>query len=152
MHKQPVSLPPTSALSNAANGAAHRCGQSTKSKPAALRPLFRADLLYTQLSQLGLVTTQFDMEYRFNSRLATRNLLRQLVIIQKLYQGGVEDAAECEELRVQAMQLNTHLINTAGFGVYSNAARINILYQLRRILEKMLKTHFGSDSYLATLK
>lgn len=106
--------------------------------------LLRLDALYTQLNQLGLVTSHFDAEYRYDRRRATSNLLRQLVFIQQLYQGRrTEVELGAEDLQVRAMDLNTHLISTAGFGGYSIAAKINILYQLRKVLEKMLETHFG---------
>jgi len=119
--------------------------QTTTLKTARPPALLRADTLYTQLNQLGLITASFDEEYRFDRRTATRNLLRQLIIIQKLYQGSrIDVGSGSEELQIRAMHLNTHLINTAGFGVYSNAAKINILYQLRRVLEKLLITYFGA--------
>ena len=105
------------------------------------------DSLYTQLNQLGLVTAKFDEEYRLNRRLAVGNLLQQLVFIQKWYQGYRQGGdGKWEALSVRAMELNAHLVSNAGFGAYSNAAKINILYQLRRVLEKMLITHFGVGS------
>jgi hypothetical protein len=114
---------------------------------SSARFLSPTDSLYTQLTQLGLVTSNFDKEYRLNHRLATADLLRQLILIQKWYQGYRPGGdGKWQALSVRAMELNAHLVNNAGFGTYSNAAKINILYQLRRVLEKMLITHFGVGS------
>ena len=135
----PVTRKPTYNTS----GSARDQARSVNSISATRSSLLRLDPLYAQLNQLGLITSHFDEEYRFNRRQATSNLLRQLVFIQNLYQGSRFDVGKGDEsLQIRAMDLNTHLISTAGFGAYSNAAKINILYQLRKVLENMLETHF----------
>jgi hypothetical protein len=108
------------------------------------KPLRRLDPLFSQLSHLGLVTVRFKQEYCFNRRQALEGLLQELTLIQKLYEGsplGVEPGQESSQSG--AMELNSHLMQTANFGQYSNAEKINILYQLRRVVEMLYKRQFA---------
>ena len=107
-------------------------------------PLRRLDPLYSHLSQLDLVTPHLKEVYCTNRRLALANLLRELTLLQKLYDGTPLDISPGgESLQSQAMELNAHLINTTNFGVYSNAEKINLLYGLRRAVEILTNQHFG---------
>jgi hypothetical protein len=115
-----------------------------RSSGGVQNPLRRLDPLYSQLSHLGLVTPQFKQVYCFNRRQALNNLLQELTLVQRLYAGSpLEVETGHEALQTRAMELNSHLMLNAGFGGYSGAEKINILYQLRRALEAMVKQHFA---------
>jgi len=108
------------------------------------KPLRRLDPLFSQLSQLGLVTPHLKAVYWMNRRQALEDLLQEITLIQRLYEGTPLDIAPGNEsLQSRAMELNTHLINTAQFGEYSNAEKVNILYQLRRAIERLSRQHFA---------
>ena len=106
-------------------------------------PMRRLDPLFSQLSQLDLATSHFKDEYWMNRRQALVNLVQELTVLQKLYDGRPLDITPGDEaLQSRAMELNTHLANATNFGDYSNAAKINLLYQLRRAVEIIFKKHF----------
>ena len=144
MQKQDVRLPGAQKSPHSKRFAVQTQVEPRKSALTPRQPLVREDGVYSQLSQLGLVTPAFDEEYRVNRWQATNSLLMQLTVILKLYQGGRLDIDEgSESLLVHAMDLNAHLICTAGFGNYSNPGKINILYQLRSVVGKILQSHFN---------
>jgi hypothetical protein len=117
---------------------------STGATKEAQKPLRRLDPLFAQLSHLGLVTARFKQEYCFNRRNALECLLQELTLVQKLYEGSPLDVGPGQEsLQSSAMELNSHLMQTANFGQYSNAEKINILYQLRRAVEMLYKRQFA---------
>lgn len=97
-----------------------------------------------QLTELSLVTPQFAEEYLLNRRQALAGLVQDLVLIQKLYEGSPLGIGQGNEfLLTRAMDLNAHLIKDADFGVYSNSEKINLLFQLRRAVEIILKQYFS---------
>ncbi len=107
-------------------------------------PLRRLDPLFFQLSQLDLVTSHIKEVYWINRRRALVSLLQELTLLQKLYDGSpLEILPGDESLQTRAMELNAHLTNTNNFGKYSNAEKINLLYQLRRAVEIIISQHFG---------
>lgn len=108
------------------------------------KPLRRLDPLFSQLSHLGLVTARFKQDYYISRRNALECLLQELAVIQKLYEGSPLDVGPGQEsLQSGAMELNSHLMQTANFGQYSNPEKINILYQLRRAVEMLYKRQFA---------
>ena len=110
-------------------------------------PSRRLDPLYSRLNKLGLVTPPFKEVYWVNRRQAMLNLVQELALIQNLYDGSPLDIAPGgESLQTRAMGLNAHLINTAQFGKYSNSEKVNILYQLRRAVERLLRQYFSQDT------
>jgi len=109
--------------------------------------LLPRDPLFVALSKLGLVTPAFLEHYRFERRRAVEQMNREMVFLQQLYEGTVpEMQTSSSAVQVGAMELNVHLTNTAGFGNYSNAQKINILYQLRRVLSVLQKQYLPSHA------
>ncbi len=116
----------------------------TAKSRATQTPLRRLDPLYSQLSHLGLATPGFQALYGVDRRKAVNQLVRELAVVQKLYDGRPLEIGEGDEsLRSGAMELNIHLIRSADFADYSKSQRINILYQLRRAVEILRKRHFA---------
>ena len=116
--------------------------KSSRPGDAPKAPLRRLDPLYSQLSQLDLVTPHLKDVYWINRRQALANLLQELTLLQKLYDGSpLEISPGGESMQSWAMELNTHLTNTTSFGMYSNAEKINLLYQLRRAVEILVSQH-----------
>jgi hypothetical protein len=108
------------------------------------KPLWCLDPMFSQISQLGLDTAHLKEQYWINRRQALVNLLQELTVIQKLYEGRRLDIEPGgESIQIRAMELNAHLIRTASFGKYAKAEKINILYQLRRAVEMIYSQHFG---------
>jgi hypothetical protein len=74
------------------------------------------------------------------------NLQQELTLLQQLYEGSPLDMSPGDEsFQCNAMELNTHLISAADFGKYSNAEKINLLYQLRRAVEIIYRQHFSQS-------
>ena len=126
------------------NGSRSRYAVAGKTIGEPHNPLRSLDPLFLQLSHLGWVTPRFKEVYCTNRRQALSNLLQELTLIQKLYEGSpLELESGKESVQIRAMELNTHLVKTANFGDYSNSEKINILYQLRHALEILRKQHFA---------